>query len=260
VRGHLQAAIVALALTLAAASTSADVLHLKDGDRITGKILSRTSRAVRIQTPYGRLLIPRDKIERIERAGDQAEAAAPAEIAPPAAPVARPLRLILVVMGKSFWHAWDSREEIPDLALRFEVRVDEDVVATFVDPKADPDELPKAVVNTFSFGPEEVVAQPGPGARVLPPEVRPGRVVLKIDVPQVPAVSRRLRLAYQVNSGPPAKPAWHDVAEGSLTLPLKVDGPNFVQVRQDLGAMEFSGFPRRRMKKVETFVMGLSPE
>ena len=45
-----------------------------------------------------------------------------------------------------------------------------------------------------------------------------------------------------------------------MTLVLGAATPSFVQVRQDPGRMEFSGFPRKRMKRVETFRLDLIVE
>ena len=47
--------------------------------------------------------------------------------------------------------------------------------------------------------------------------------------------------------------------EGSIGVELKSETPTFVSVAQDRGEMEFSGFSRRRMKKVETFTLEVVP-
>ncbi|MGH3114177.1 MAG: hypothetical protein ACRDOP_12010, partial [Gaiellaceae bacterium] len=108
--------------------------------------------------------------------------------------------------------------------------------------------------------PEDIVATSVKGVQVLPPETRPGRIVLRIELPVERAGKRRLRLAYQVNDGSPAQPAWRDVAATTTELELKLDTPTFVQIQQDAGRMEFSGFGRRRMKHVETFQLQARPE
>jgi hypothetical protein len=241
-----------------AGAAGADVVYLKDGDRVTGKVVSQTARVLRVETPYGRLVIPKDKVEKIERGGKTEKVLAPAWSSPTGPQGARS-RLILVVTGKAFWQAWEGKGPF-DPSLRMEVRVDEDVVASYVDPKPDPKEIPRAVVNTFSFLTEDVVVQPSPGAVAALPEVRPGRIVLRIDVRSAPVANRRVRVSYQVNEGTQAQPAWRDVADSSRTLPISPDGPTFVQVRQDRGSMEFTGFPRRKMKGAETFQIDLSTE
>jgi RNase P/RNase MRP subunit p29 len=253
-------AACALALGLALAAPAAgDEVHLKDGDRISGKVVSQTGNVVRVQTPYGRLNIPKDKVEKIVRGG-KAETVSSSPAAPASAGWREHLsRVIVVVTGKAFWHAWEGKGE-GDPTLRMEIRIDEDVVAAYLDPKPDPKEIPRAVVNTFSFLKEDVVVQPGTGAAAALPEARTGRIVLRVDVPPAPRPNRRLRVAYQINEGTPAQPAWKDLVDASYDLTMATDGPTFVQMRQDRGSMEFAGFPKRRMRGVETFQIDLSPE
>jgi hypothetical protein len=247
--------LAALAVsTLAWTAAAADVLLMRNGDRVSGHIVGETSRSIRIETPYGRLVVPRGAIERIQRQGKAEEVVSPpAPDAPPAARATRGVRLVLVVLGKTFWQAWDPKEPPADPTLRFEVRVDEDPVVFYLDATTDPDEIPKALVNAFSFAPGQVLLKGAPGVDVAPPEVRAGRIVLKLDLPPARAGQRKVRLAYQANTGTVAAPVWRDLTEGSLTLALSAAVPRFVQVKQDPGRMEFSGFPRKRMKRVETF-------
>jgi hypothetical protein len=249
------AAFVLAALTWTApAAAATDVLLLRNGDRISGRIVGETSRSIRIETPYGRLVVPRGTIEKIQRQGKPEEVLVPpAPDAPPPVSTTRGVRLVLVVLGKTFWQAWDPKEPPADPTLRFEVRVDEEPVVFYVDGKLDPDEIPRAVVNAFSFAVGDVAVKAAPGVEVSPPEVRAGRVVLKLDLPVARAGERKVRIAYQANTGSAAEPVWRDLTESSLTLALTAATASFVQVRQDPGRMDFSGFPRRRMKRVETF-------
>lgn len=247
-------AAACVVLASAAAAGAADVLLMRNGDRVSGRIIGTTSRSIRIETPYGRLAVPRGAIERIQREGRPDEVLnATAPGTPPAGSPARGVRLVLVVLGKTFWQAWDPRDAPPDPSLRLEVRVDEDAVASYVDATDDPDEIPRAVVNSFSFLPGQVAATGAAGVEVSPPEVRAGRIVLKLDLPLARAGTRKVRVAYQANAGTAEAPAWRDLAEAALTLDLGTAAASFVQLRQDPGRMEFSGFPRRRMKRVETF-------
>jgi hypothetical protein len=250
-------AVLATTLALTASlAGAADVLFLRDGDRISGRIVSEMRRTVRIDTPYGTLVVPRTAIDHIEREAKPEAAATPApSVAPPAARPARGARLVLVVLGKTFWQAWDPKEAPPDRSLRIEVRVDDDPVVYFLDGTEDPDEIPKAIVNAFSFAAADVAVKPAPNVEITPPEVRPGRVVLRMSLPVARAGERRVRVAYQSNVGTVEDPAWRDLTEASLTVELSASAPTVVQLRQDPGQMEFSGFPRRRMKHVETFVL-----
>jgi hypothetical protein len=247
-------AVILAALLWTAPASATDVLVMRNGDRISGHIVGETSKSIRIETPYGRLVIPRGTIEKIQRQGKPEEVLSPpAPDAPPAARPTRGVRLVLVVLGKTFWQAWDPKEPPADPTLRFEVRVDEDPVVFYLDATTDPDEIPKALVNAFSFAAGDVAVKAAPGVEVAPPEVRAGRIVLKLDLPLARAGQRKVGIAYQANTGDAKDPVWRDLTEGSLTLALSAATPSFVQVRQDPGRMEFSGFPRKRMKRVETF-------
>jgi hypothetical protein len=189
-------------------------------------------------------------------------AVATPEPAPPR-PVARP-RLVIVIQGQTFFHAWAGNDAAKiDPSLRLEVRLDEEAIASWVDVKTDP-EIKGVVLNSFSFAPEDISSFAGRGVELAPPEVQPGRAVLKIGLaPQT--ARRRLRIAYQINDGDAEHPAWHDQAEGSTDVDLRPDAPTIVQVHQDRGQMEFSGFLglgilHRRMKRVETFRIDLRTE
>ena len=79
---------IGLGLALAAAASATDVLLMRNGDRVSGRIVGETSRSIRIETPYGRLLVPRGTIERIQREGRAEEMLNP----PRPAPAPRPVR------------------------------------------------------------------------------------------------------------------------------------------------------------------------
>lgn len=248
--------LVALLLAVPATAAAEDVVLLRNGDRVSGRIVGETSKSVRIQTPYGRLTVPRDRIERIRREGR------PEQVLNPPQPDATPViarrdptraRLVLVVLGKTFWHAWPPKDAPPDPSLRLEVTVDEEPAASYVDATPDPAEIPGAVVNAFSFLAGEVAVHAAPGVEAAPPEARPGRVVLRMDLPLAARGDRRIRVAYQSNDGTAAEPRWRDLTSGTITADLGAEAPTFVQLRQDPGRMEFAGFPRKRMKGVETF-------
>jgi hypothetical protein len=250
-----------------------DVYHLRNGDRITGRTLARNKRSFAVQTPFGRLTLPRIRVAKVVRADGTEEVLhamdVPAEAkvaeakpsaampAPAPAPAAGTGRLAVAITGKTFWQAWDPRESDRDPTLRLEVRLDEDAVVVYVDAQPDPDQIPGAVVNAFSFA-EGLSVSPAPGVRVHPAEVRPGRIVLKLDVPAAAADTKRLRLAYQLNTGTAAAPAWKDVTSAAAEVTIGPGQPALAEVRQERGRMEFAGFPRRRMRNVETFELNLT--
>jgi hypothetical protein len=263
--GAAWAAIVAALLLLPLTSARADVFVLLTGDRISGKPVLNGKQAITVQTPFGRLVIPRSRIERIIRPDGHEEVlnkplivAAPTPAPAPVRSVPRP-RLVLVIQGQTFFQAWDGKSAARvDPSLRLEARLDEDPIASWVDTKTDP-EIRGALLNTFSFAPEDVAAFAGRGVELAPAEVQPGRAVLKIGLaPQT--AHRKLRLAYQINEADPEHPAWRDMATGTTEVDLRPDAPTIVQVHQSRGKMEFSGLLRRRMKNVQTFRIDLEAE
>jgi hypothetical protein len=259
------AAFAAAFLLLPLPPAGADVFILLTGDRITGRPVLKGKRTITVQTPFGRLVIPRSRIERIIGADGREElvntpaiVAAPTPAPAPARPAPRP-RLTLVVQGQTFFYGWDKKDAVNvDPSLRLEARLDEEPLASWVDGRTDPG-APGAILNSFSFAPEDVSAFARRGVELSPPEVEPGRAVLKIGLP-LETMRRRLRLTYQINEGDALHPVWRDLAQGAADVRLRPESPTIVQVKQDRGGMEFSGFTRRRMKNVETFHIELLPE
>ena len=163
-----------------------------------------------------------------------------------------------MVTGASFWQAWDRKDPPADPTLRLQVRIDEEPVATWVDASLDPEDLPGAVVNTFAFTGDEA-GMAAPGVLLSPPEVQPGRVVLRVGVPRVvgagPPPARRPIRSTKRSA---ASPAWRDVATATATVdPARRTGRRRIQLRQDRGQMEFT---RKRMRDVETFRIEISTE
>ena len=171
-------------------------------------------------------------------------------------------RIVVIITGQSFWLAWDPKKN-PDVdpSLRMEVQLDGETIASYVDRKPDPKDLPGATVNTFSFLAGDTDMEAGAGARLERPEVRPGRAALRMAVPfpSDAPVSRKLRVAYQYNAGTRENPEWKDAVSEESPFDMGRGTPNFLLLKQAMGKMQFSGFPRRRMRNVQTFVMDLGP-
>jgi hypothetical protein len=241
-------------------SAGADVVTLKDGDRVSGKTVARGTKRLRLQTAYGLLIIPLDKIDKITH-DDGTEEVIGAPPAPPPVPTPPPpppaARFSLIVTGKTFWYAWDPKAPPADPSLRLEVKLDEKVVAAYVDSQVDEGEIPGVLVNAFSFAPEAMTAVAGPDSRVLLPENRPGRISLVIEVPVALAGDRKLRLAYQINDGQKGDPAWREIAGTALDVALPKDALLAVRVEQDMGALEYR---RKQMRKLETIRIAARPE
>jgi hypothetical protein len=258
---------VAAAVALGAGLSLADVFVLTNGDRVTGKRVASTKRSFTVQTAFGRLTIPRARVERIVKDdGTEEEINAPgtspdtpmAGEAPKSMPRAR---VVLIVVGKSFWLAWNPKVNPGiDPTLRLEVRLDGEPIASYADTKPDPKDLPGATVNTFSFLEGDFEMEGAAGAVLGPPEVRPGRASLRIDVPfpsDAPP-ARKLRVTYQFNAGTADEPEWKDLVTAETTMTLLRGQPSFVLLRQDPGRMAYSGF-KPRMRNIETFRLDLAP-
>ena len=246
-------------MLLCAPLRGADVVVFLNGDRVTGRVVGKITRRVRLQTPYGVLVIPADKVERIRRDDGSEELLnarpAPAPHAPPPPPP--PATLVVVVGGHSFWQAWDPKAAPEDPSLRLEVRLDDRVVASYTDVNLDPEDLPKAVVNSFVFSPERLFVSAAEGVTVAPPQLAAGQIRLAIVFPAELAGRRRLRLAYQVNDAGSAAPQWRDVVVALGEVVLASGRAAGVRVSQDRGTMDYV---KRRMRNVETFRATLEPE
>jgi hypothetical protein len=230
------------------------VVWLRNGDRLTGTVASESKTAIRVKLPFASVLIPKSQIERLSRDGKEEVLHEATEHVTVVAPAPRSPRvptahLVLVVTGASFWQAWDRKGAPTDPTLRLQLRIDEAEVATWADAQLDPQDLPGAIVNTFAFTGDEA-GMAAPHVLLSPAEVQPGRVVLRLEVPNVVGEDRRLGIVYQANEGSIENPAWRDLAMATATLTLREEGPTPILVRQDRGQMEFA---RKRMRDVESF-------
>jgi hypothetical protein len=248
----MRVALVVLACLCSAPLLCADVVVLLNGDRVTGRVIGQITRRVRVRTPYGSLVIPADKVERIIRDDGSEEALNVPPRPDPAPPPPPPPQaaLVVVVSGHTFWQAWDPKSAPADPSLRLEVRLDGRAVASYTDVNLDPEDLPKAVVNSFVFSSERLFVSAAEGITVAPPELASGEIRLPMKLPAELAGRHELRLAYQVNDAASAAPQWRDVALAAGEISLEVGGATRVRVQQDRGTMEYT---RRRMRNVETF-------
>ncbi len=247
----MRAPVVVLACLVAAPLFAADVVVLLNGDRVSGKVIGSITRRVRVQTPYGTLVIPADKVERILRNDGSTEVLnvppTPEPTPPPAPP---PATLVVVVSGDTFWQAWDPKAAPADPSLRLEVRLDGRAIAFYTDVNLDPEDLPKAVVNSFVFSPERLFVKAAEGVTAAAPELVSGEIRLPVSLPAELAGHHELRLAYQVNDGTSSAPQWRDVSLAAGEIDLASGGTTRVRVQQDRGTMQYSG---RKMRSVETF-------
>jgi len=234
----------------------ADVVVLLNGDRVTGRIQGSSTRRFRLQTPYGLLVIPRERVERVRRDDGREEVvnAPPPPPKPAAPPPPPPIRLGLSIRGDTFWQAWDPKSAPADPTLRLEVRLDHVTIASYTDANLDPEDLPKAVVNSFVFSPERLLMRAAGRVTLAPPSVTREEIHLGIALPPDLAGARQLRIAYEVNDGTAEEPQWRDVVSAEQTVSLTPGQPAEVRLVQARGTMEFS---RKKMRNVETFTATL---
>jgi hypothetical protein len=225
---------------------------LKEGDRITGKVAAAGKKKLRVTTPFGALLIPTDRIEKIVY-DDGREEVFLTQPAAPAWKVEVPLQLVLVITGDSFWQAWDPREAPSDPTLRLLVSLDDQPTAAYVDPQLDAD-IRGAVVNTFAFEPVQTGRTTWDDARALPPETKPGEVHLALELAASRVGHHHLTLSYQWNAGSKDAPGWRELANAGLDVDLALGSAVTVRVAQSRGDMSF----KKKMKKTETFQLAVS--
>jgi hypothetical protein len=261
-----RALAVLLASAVAASVSGADVVVLQNGDRVSGRVVGSIARRVRVETPYGVLVIPVDKVERIQRDDGREEVLVNPKAAPPPAPrptPAPPPELVLVVTGATFWQAWDPKAAPEDPSLRLEVRLDDETVATYTDVNLDPEDMPKAVVNSFVFSPERLFVSGAAGVTVAPPSLVSSEIRLGMQLPAGLAGERRLRIAYQLNDAGSAAPHWRDVVTAGVTVNLVAGSAVRARMVQDRGTMEYTRRQLRgvgQMRGVETFKAAIGVE
>jgi hypothetical protein len=244
----------ALAALIGLAGTArADVFVLLNGDRITGSVHKAGTKFIQVNTDFGRLRIPRDRIERILKSdGSEERLNAP--------PEPESVELQIEIRGNVFWYAWGGDTETVDPTLRYEVRLDGSVVAAFEDDRSDPGEIRGALVNAFSFLPDQVIPHPAEGVGLAPAEVEAGRILVRLSLPGDWVGERALRVAYQINEGTRAEPDFRDLARGTEYVTLGTAAPRLVRQDQDSGRMEYSGLFKKKMKNADSFRIDLATQ
>ena len=127
-------------------------------------------------------------------------------------------------------------------------------IASYTDANLDPEDLPKAVVNSFVFSPERLLMRAAEHVKVAPPAVTREEIRLAMTLPPDLAGARRLGFAYQVNDGTAEEPQWRDVVSAELAVSLAPGRAAEVRVAQARGTMEFA---KKKMQRVETFTASL---
>jgi hypothetical protein len=251
--------LIAALLLVQVSGLDADVVRLVNGDRVSGRVVGPTRRRVRVETPYGVLTIPRQEVDRIERDGGQVEIITPPTTTPAPAPTLPPppARLQLAVSGDTFWQAWDKKAAPRDPSLRLELRLDDTPLVSYTDETLDPEDMPRATVNSFVFSAERLNLRVCEGVVAAPPIVAGGEIGLALTIPALAAGPHWLHAVYQANSGTSAEPFWRDMVGSSIQITIDAGKTVRLRLEQSRGTMEFA---RRRMQNVETFTLLLKDE
>jgi hypothetical protein len=133
-------------------------------------------------------------------------------------------------------------------------------VAAWEDDRSDPGEIRGALVNAFSFRPDEVTAHPAEGVELKPAEVEAGRILVRLTLPGSWAGERALRVAYQINEGTRTDPDFQDLTRGTEYVTLAAGAPSVVRQDQRSGRMEYGGVLglfKKKMKNADTFRIDL---
>jgi hypothetical protein len=222
------------------------------------------TRRITLETPYGRLVIPKKDIQRIDYEG---EAKAPDKATgkketgsgkrKPLLPPPKPGRPVVSfeIRGTLFWYAFDSPPGDPvDLSIRLRLYVGEIEAATLVDSK--PDTVDKnSYYNSFDFSAKgSRIVRRGEGFECRLDEAEKGRAVLVLELPAKHREGQHLvRMLYQINEGSEGLPRWIDVVSRSFPIQVEAGKESYIILEQDAARLDYSGFFRKSMKNVESF-------
>jgi len=264
--------LTAAVVCLFAATASAEIVHLKSGDVLSGNVTSVTTQEIVLETPYGRLKIPKKDILRIEyKEGETSKAAEkkPAAKKKPSAAKApekkekadlsdvsttRPA-ISMDIRGRSFWYAFVSPTESPaDVSIRLRIFLGEKEAAMLLDTKPDTVDG-NTYYNSFTFSPtDSKVIRTGSGFDCVVSEAEDGRVALRLELPEDQSAGQYLiRMLYQINEGDRQFPRWIDAVSRAFTAEIMPGKEAQISLEQDASALDYSGFFRKTMKNVESF-------
>lgn len=257
-----------LAAILAAASAPAEVIYLNNGDAIHGTLVAANNTQVTLETPYGKLVIPKKDIARIDYDGSSSPPASGGtegkkpEAAPaPSSPSRSSDRaaVTLDIRGRSFWYAFDAPPGLSvDPSLRLQIYVGGEHACTFVDDK--PDTVDGVTLyNSFTFSPTDSrLLESLEGYDCKVEKAQDGAVVLRLGLP--PSASsgvQSVRMLYEVNEGDRSSPRWVDAVARVLSIAVEPGKEAVAVLEQNADALEYSGFFKKKMKNVELFQMTL---
>ena len=139
--------------------SSAEIVYLNNGDVLHGELVAASNTVITLETSYGKLVIPKKDIERIDYEGaDETRTKALENVHPKAEPVSGDRRVVsLHLSGRSFWYAFESGSgNATDTRIRLRIYIGNAHACTFED------EMPDTVdgdtlYNEFTFSPTDAL-------------------------------------------------------------------------------------------------------
>ena len=252
--------ILAASLILAVAGLSpAEVVYLNNGDVLHGELVAANNTVITLETPYGKLVIPKKDIQRIDYEGASVPSAATGPEASgnvPVESIARDRGVIsLHLSGRSFWYAFEfGSDNAADTRIRVRIYIGNARACTFED------EMPDTVdggtlYNSFTFSPTDaLLIETLDGFQCSVLEAEEGDVSLRIDLPPSASSERQIiRMLYEVNDGDRSFERWVDVVSRSFSVEVGAGRETVVMVQQDASGLEYKGFFKKAMKNLELF-------
>jgi hypothetical protein len=261
----------AVVFLLLCSLAAAEIIYLKNGDVLHGTVVGATASRVTLQTPYGKLIIPKNDIQRIEYEGGTPSKTAEAKSVPktekPAAkvepdlPPPKPSRALvsLEIRGRAFWYAFESPPDNPaDLSIRMRLFLGDDEAAMLLDSKPDTYDG-NTYYNSFTFSPtDSKVMRTGEDYKCEVIKTEDDRILLKLELPEEQKEGQILvRMLYQVNEGSRNLPRWNDAVSRAFSVQVKPGQEAYVVLRQDSSGLDYSGMFRKSMKNVESFQLNV---
>ena len=255
-----QLAWIALTWGIAALGFS-EVIYLENGDVVHGELVAANNTEITLKTAYGKLVIPKKDIERIDyQDSPPPKASAPATEAKDVSASRRPVSgdravISLNITGRSFWYAFESSDDnAADTRIRLRLYVGSARACTFEDEK--PDTVDGGTLyNSFTFSPtDSLLIETLEGFECSVDKSEDGDVHLRIDLPPESSTGRQLiRMLYEVNEGDRSFPSWANVVSRSFSVEVEPGKETAVILEQDASAVEYTGFFKKRMKNLELF-------
>jgi hypothetical protein len=252
---------------------AAEIIYLKNGDVVHGTVVGATTRQITLETPYGKLTIPKNDIQRIEYEGGTRSQPAASESASkaaqePASKQAEPditprepsrTLLSLELRGRAFWYAFESPPDNPaDLSIRLRLFLGDDEAAMLIDSKPDTYDG-NTYYNSFTFSPTDSrVIRTGEGYECEVDKMDDDRIVIQLGLPENQKEERILvRMLYQINEGSRNLPRWNDAVSRTFSVQVEPGKESYVVLRQDSSGLDYSGMFRKSMKNLESFQLNV---